>query len=292
MALHSLQIEKHVLGGLIQHQDLIAEIEGFVNEKHFVAQPHSTIFSCLVSAYLHKEKIDKVILAQKIKNLGISFKDNINIFDYIESISFAPITRDATIKACQELAKLYALREIDGTCDDIKTHIQRSVNDPLDMVIGAVDVIYGSKLTGFTTNEKDENMYIPLLDMAEERGNNPITEIGYATPWPEFNRIYGGLRKKNLYVLAARAKAGKSTWLNELAAGLSELHSMPVLYLDTEMSTEETQFRAAAARSGVPMWYIETGNWRKNPEYVKKNPKLVLWFVVGIFVKSDAVINA
>jgi len=40
MPLHSLQIEKHVIGGLIQNQELISEIEGFVSEKDFVAQPH------------------------------------------------------------------------------------------------------------------------------------------------------------------------------------------------------------------------------------------------------------
>jgi replicative DNA helicase len=271
MPLHSLQIEKHVIAGLIQHQDVIAEIEGFVSERDFVAQPHSTIFSCLVSAYLGKEKIDKVILAQKIKNLGISFKDNINIFDYIESITFAQITRDATIKACQELVKLRALRDIEGTCQEISSHVNRSINQNLDQTISEVDKIYGEKLSSFSTYDTaDENMYSALLAMAEERGNNPITEVGLATNWPEFNRIYGGLRNKNLYIVAARAKAGKSTLLNEFASGMSQLHNMDVLYLDTEMSTEETQFRAAAAHSGVPMWYIETGNWRKNPEYVTK----------------------
>lgn len=271
MPLHSLQIEKHALGGLIQHQDLVAEIEGFVTEYQFVAQPHSTIFSCLVNSYLAKEKIDKVMLAQKIKNLGISFKDNINIFDYIESISFAPITRDATLKACKELAKLYAMREVKAACDEIYGHLEKSINQPFDKTVGEIDAIYGKKMASFTTEvDEDQNMYARLLDLAEERGNNPMTEIGYATPWPEFNRLYGGFRRKNLYIFAARAKAGKSTLLNEIAAGLSKLHKMPILYLDTEMSTEETMFRAAAAQSGVPMWYIETGNWRKNPDYVKK----------------------
>ena len=36
------------------------------------------------------------------------------------------------------------------------------------------------------------------------------------------------------------------------------------------MSKEEVQFRMAAALSGVPVWYLESGNWRKNPEMVEK----------------------
>jgi replicative DNA helicase len=270
MALYSLQVEKHVLSGLIQNPETIADIDGFVSERDFVAEPHGVIYSCLRSSYMQNERIDKVLLSQKIKNLGISFKENINIFDYIESISFAPVTKRATIEACQELVKLRALREVEGVCEEIKSHVNKSINQPLDLTISEVDALYGSKLTSFATTDEDENMYNRLLDLAEERGNNPIEEIGYSTPWPEFNRIYGGLRNKNLYVVAARAKAGKSTLLNEFASNLSRIHKMPVLFLDTEMSTEETQFRAAAAQSGVPMWYIETGNWRKNPEYVEK----------------------
>jgi hypothetical protein len=45
---------------------------------------------------------------------------------------------------------------------------------------------------------------------------------------------------------------------------------VPALILDTEMSREEMQFRMAASISNVPMWYIETGNWRKNKEMVDK----------------------
>ena len=36
------------------------------------------------------------------------------------------------------------------------------------------------------------------------------------------------------------------------------------------MSTQETQFRMMAAVSGVPLWYLQTGNWRKNEEMVEK----------------------
>jgi len=270
MPLHSLQIEKHVIGGLIQNLDAIPEIEGFVNEKDFVAQPHSTIFSCIISSYLQKEKIDKVILAQKIKNLGISFKDNINIFDYIEGISFSSITKDATIKACQELVKLRALRDVDETCEEIKGHINKSINQPLDKTISEIDAIYGDKINSFSTQEGNANLFDDLLDLAEERGNNPQEEIGYATPFPEFNRLYGGYRKRNLYIIASRAKSGKSTFLNEVASEMSKMHKMKVLYLDTEMSTEETKFRAIAAKTGVSLWYIETGNWRKNPDMVQK----------------------
>jgi len=270
MPLHSLQIEKHVLAGLIQNQDAISEIESFVSEKDFVAQPHSTIYSCIRSSFLQNEKIDKVILAQKIKNLGISFKDNIDIFSYVESISFASITKDATLKACRELVKLRALRDIEESCNRIKDHVNKSANQELNTTISEVDAIYGEKIISFDNDGKPADLFQDILEMVEERGNNPQEENGLTTPYPEFNRCYGGLRGGNIYAIASRAGQGKTTILNDWANESGRINKVPVLILDTEMTTEEIKFRTAAANSGVPLWYLESGNWRKNPDYVEK----------------------
>lgn len=270
MALHSLQVEKHALGGLIQNPLVIADVERFLSEKDFVAEPHNVIYSCLKSKFLKNEKIDKVLLAQQIKNLGISFKDDINIFDYIDAIAFAPITNDATIKACQELVKLRALREVDETCEKIKAHINKSVNQDLHTTISQVDVIYGNKMDSFDTEQEPEELFSDIYNIIEELGNNPDEEIGFKTPYPEFNRLYGGLRGGNVYAIASRPGQGKTTWLNHLGCETGRINNVPVLILDTEMMTKEIKLRTAAAFSGVPLWYLETGNWRKNSDMVEK----------------------
>lgn len=270
MSLSSIQVERHALSGLINNCDVIAEVESFMSEKDFVAQPHSTIWSVLKSSYLANEKIDKVLLAQKIKNLGIAFKDSIDIYSYIESITFTPITKEATIAAAKELVKLRVLREIDGTCNEIQSHIKKSVNQELETTITEIDGIYGAKINSFAVEDGEVDLFDGMLDLAEERGNSPKQEIGLSTPWPEWNRLYGGLREGNLYVIAARAKAGKSNWIDETASEMSKIHNMKVLILDTELSTEEVKFRTMAAKTGVPLWFLETGNFRKNPDFLKK----------------------
>jgi len=270
MSLSSIQVERHALSGLVNNPDILAEVESFMSEKDFVAQPHSTIYSVLKSSYLANEKIDKVLLAQKIKNLGIAFKGEIDIFSYLESITFTPLTKDATIKACKELVKLRVLREIDGTCNEIQSHIKKSVNQELEATITEIDGIYGAKINSFAVEDGEVDLFDGMEDLVEERGNNPVEETGLQTPYPEFNRLYGGLRAGNLYIIAARAKAGKSNWIDETASEMSKMHKCPVLILDTELSTEEVQFRTIAAKSGVPMWFIETGNFRKNPDYLKR----------------------
>lgn len=271
MALYSIQVEKHVLGGLIQNPSVISDVDRFVGERDFVAEPHNVIYSCLRAAFLANEKIDRVLLAQKIKNLGIAFKDDINIFDYIEAISFTQITPLATIKACQELVKFRALRDIHGTCEKMQEHIDKSINQPLEGTIAEVDEIYGKQMNSFETENEPAILFEGLYEKVEERGNNPLEEVGIATPYPEFNRLYGGFRRKNLYIIASRAKSGKTTWLDETCAEISRIHNnLPILILDTEMSTDEIQYRMAAARSRVGLWHLKTGNWRKNDENIER----------------------
>lgn len=268
--LYSLQIEKHSLAGLMRNPQVFADVDRFVSDRDYYVDVHQTIFNCIKNTILSKEKLDKVLLAQKIKNLGISFKSDLNIFEYIDSLSFVPVSPEATISAFKELAKLRVFRDLSMTTDVIKSHLEKNINEPLNKVISEVDSIYGNQVSLLSLSDEQENLFEGILELAEERGNNPNEEIGYATPFPEFNRLYGGYRKRNLYIIASRAKSGKSTYLNEVASEMSAMHNMEVLYLDTEMSTEETRFRAAASKTGVPLWYIETGNWRKNPDMVKK----------------------
>jgi replicative DNA helicase len=270
MALYSIQVERHVLGGLIQNSQIFSDIEGFVSEKAFFIKPHDVIFSCIRSSFLNNEKLDKVLLAQKVQNLGITFKEDVSIFDYIESISFAPITPEATVDACKELVKLKALRDIDETALNIKEYIAKNVNQDLNKTIVEVDALYGEKINAFDFVQEPEEMFFDIYEIVEERGNNPIEDIGLKTPFEEFNKKYGGLRGGNVYAFASRSGEGKSTLLSYLGAEVGRLNEVPVLVLDTEMTTTEMKFRNAAAFTGVPLWYLETGNWRKNKEYTEK----------------------
>ena len=216
MALHSIKVEQHVLGGLIQNPDVLTEVEPFLNEKAFIVKPHDIIYSCLRSLVLGGEKIDKVLLAQRIDNLGIKMKGDLTIFDYIESISLPPITPKATIEAAKEVVKFYALREIDGTCDEIKKHIQKSVNQDFEKTIIEVDGLYGQKINSFELSNEPENLFGDIYELVEQTRNNITEETGLIWPYPEFNRLYGGARGGNIYAFASPPAQGKALEENTL----------------------------------------------------------------------------
>ena len=64
--IYSLQIERHVLGGLIKHPEIFPEIDGFVTEKDFFNDVHYTIYNVIKSCAYQNQSIDSLRQNQKI----------------------------------------------------------------------------------------------------------------------------------------------------------------------------------------------------------------------------------
>lgn len=273
MAIYSLQVEKYVLSGLIRHPASFADIENFISESDFINDVHYTIFCVFKETFNKGEQIDKVLISQKCKNLGITFKDqSIDIFNYVNSICLIPTSQAGLIEGAKELLKLRIRREIEQTGDEIKKFANSCAEKPIEEIITESDKIYNSKICTYASeNNKPEDITNNIIEIIEERGNNPIEDTGLTSPYANFNRLYGGIRPGNLYAWVSRPKHGKSTILNDLAIKITSINKgCKALVLDTEMSTIDMKFRIASSLTGIPVWYLETGNWKKNNNLYQK----------------------
>ena len=142
---------------------------------------------------------------------------------------------------------------------------------PIDDIVSTVDTLYGDELKEIEVIQKEPELLLNDIEsLVEERGENPCEESGFATPYPEFNRMYGGLRPGNLYAVVARPGQGKSTFIMDICRKIAEGGKVKALLLDTEMDTEDVKFRIASALSGVSLWHLETGKGRANSELIEK----------------------
>lgn len=271
MKLASIKIEQSLLGSLIRNPEAFYDIDHFISEIDFTNDVNGTIYSVIRQILNSKEKIDKVLLAQKIENLGISFQEDLDIYEYIESISMAVSTKDASIKYAQELKTFSIRRDIKLMAQKIIETVSTKEDKNINKIIAEVDSIYGEKINSFDANEDVRNLFEDIEAFIEAKGNNPSSDVGIELAYPEFMRLYGGLRNGNLYAIVSRPGQGKSSFLTEMSLGAYLLNKkVSVLYLDTEMFSDDVKLRIAAAKTGVPFWYIDSGNWRKNPEMVTK----------------------
>ena len=269
--LQSVQLEKNFLGGIINHPEVLVDLENIISDKEFSNKVHTCIFSVLKNIVLSGQKIDKTILAQRIKDLGISFNHEISIFDYIDDISFTQVQSSGIKEITQELVKLRIRRDIYDNASAIQKYINSANGNPIDEIIHHVDALYHEQLGQYSTENGAVDLYSSVESFITEIARNPVEEVGLKTEFTEWNRLFGGLRTGVAgYNIVSRAGEGKSAFLFNMAKGVSRLNNIKTLYIDTEMDLKMQMFRAAAAESEVNAWYLETGQWIKNQDLAKK----------------------
>lgn len=260
-------IEKHCIAGFLKNPKKLLELVHLINETDFVHNPHGAIFSILKDSALHNKATDPVIIAERLHSLGITYKGNLDIFNYLQSLSYIKISDKALEDACRRLKTLSIRREIFAMSINIRDAMVKSSDIEADQLISMVDKIYAEKISAYDLSDKPEDLFDNIVEMIEERGDNPLNETGLMTPYKKFNEMYGGLRNGEIYAWVSRPKHGKSTILNDIAFKASMINpNCRALILDTEMQTVDMKYRIASAITGIPMWWLETGNWKKNKE--------------------------
>lgn len=272
--IYSYECEQQLLAGLIKFPGAYAEIAPFISDEDFFdlsSQVNKTIFCVLRQALSSGEKIDEIILAERVNSLGISFEDNLNIFDYIKSLSMRRVSEDSLMVSAKELKKLTVKRTLCSASSEMAKKIQELPNTATySEIVETADEIYNKKIDLFQEGDDlPSNIFEDMEEVIEERGENPVEEYGFLGPHKTINNLYGSLlRPGNITVIVARSGVGKTQFCMDFCTKTSmSYENVPVLHFDNgEMSREEIMNRQCAAISGVQLHLIETGKWRRAGE--------------------------
>jgi len=268
--IYSYECEQQILAGLIKNPEVYPEIAPFISEEDFFSESsvaNKTIFSVIRQAINLGEKIDEVIVSERVNSLGISFEDNLNVFDYINALSMRAVSKNSTIDTAKELKKYTVKRGICKAASEIIGKVKSMPNtETYDSIIEASDEIYNENINLFQeSSDSPENIFEEMEEVMEDRGENPVEEFGLMGPHGSINNLYGSLlRPGNITVIVARSGVGKTQFCMDFCTKTSaQYENTPVLHFDNgEMSKEEIMNRQCAAISGVQLNLIETGKWR------------------------------
>jgi len=302
----SHELEQHLLAGILKYPDSFFQISNFIQEDDFRASDeglNKTIFKILKQCIEAGDAVDDILIAQRVKDLKISFANKINPTDFIKSLSMRKISESSIVDIAKDLKKFTVRNEILNSALNVANSMKKiSTSSTFDDIIDTADSKYNSRIDlYFRKSQTPENIFDKMEQIIEERGNNPQTEFGLMGPHKSINNLYGSLlRPGNITVIVSRSGVGKTTFCLDYCTKVSlKYDNVPVLHFDNgEMSEEEIMMRQCAALSGVPMHYLETGSWRQNPEFVDKvrkvwpkvkNMKLYYYNVAGQSV--DQMIN-
>jgi replicative DNA helicase len=111
-------------------------------------------------------------------------------------------------------------------------------------------------------------------EVLRERATKPNQVPGLETGWKQLDKITNGGQPGDLIFVAARSKTGKSVTLLNWAIQMGIHDKMPILFIDTEMSSREQEDRILSNLSGVPQSEIVSGIYVLDTENGKGSYKI------------------
>lgn len=273
-SIYDQELERRLISGLLKYPQKYFEIEQFISEKDFYSEDskfYKTAFSVLSEMIKRGEAIDDVVVATRIKSLGISFEDDISVMDYLAGMFRAQIPEDGVIQVAKDLKKVTMRREcLEDAWEVAKKMRSMPPTASYQDIVEAVDKTWNRRVSNYENfgENEGENIYESMESYIYDLAENPDKNAGLPMPYKLTEKIYGPLLSGgNIFVVCGRSGGSKSTFMMDLATKTSAMSGIPVIHFDNgELSKNELMLRQTAALSGVPIFHLKNGTWRNNKE--------------------------
>jgi len=264
-------IERAILAGITTHgSDCFFEVEDIIAVKDFYWSCNQELFSILMHL-VHKEDIktfDTPNIQATAKILGFSdFAGGGKHSEYLESIVDESGSPKSNIRSLVVVVyKLSLARRGYMAAATVQQNLQGITGaEEVDNIIGQIE----EPIFEFTGKIMDQCAGIASLgkrfgNVMKTLSESPQDIIGLPTGFPAWDdAIGGGFRPATVNVLGARPKQGKSFFCINVARNAAE-NGIPVLYLDTELTSETQLHRLTSIVTGVELNHVETGKFVNN----------------------------
>ena len=258
--LHSLDIEKSILGSILIDPNIIYNISDRINSSDFYFNFNQLIYESILK---RRDRYSKIHLDLNI--LIENLKED-NVFDIVGGVEYLNELIDnsytsANIEAYIEIFKEYSKkRKLLNVSKEISKSIydnKKNSTDLLEEVQVAVSQI---------DEEASGDDIIKLSELVardyERSDNNDISDYP-KTSFTRYDEITHGLRPATLLILAARPAMGKTAFSLNIALNVAKQNKR-VLIFSLEMGEEELYNRLLAAESEVELKYIQRSHFDFN----------------------------
>lgn len=255
--------ERSLLSLCLNNADLLIEVESNeVYSQHFTIPAHRHIFTAMTYLYSKGTKPSPLSIMEVITDKKAKEEiENFGGLSYIEDMSLMDIDKSSLKIFCAKIKQTYARKEIYDVCETAKNFMLSDESEKLNPseLVGQIE----NKITEIANSAVNETsvykMGTDLQERLEERAKRPTLVAGLQVGWTVFDRLTNGGQAGDLIIVCARAKMGKSVILTNWAKTFAIDDGLPVLYIDTEMTSEEQEDRIVSMITQIPVQEITTG---------------------------------
>ena len=270
--LSDLLAERNVLAGIFRYgQDGYLEAADLVNEKTFSDTSNQALFKCFKHLIEEKglDSLDEASVVSGCNELGSGWVfENRTEREHAKAILNTTINLESIRTWAAKVRKLEIANLLKEQLDAAGEDVSKVRGDePIGEILGIAE----RRIFDFTTllaqdNQDDPQQLSDGIDAyLDNLESNPNDTVGISSGYPLYDfSIGGGFRRKTVNLIGARTGVGKSMLADNIGVHISENLDIPVLYLDTEMPTEDHWNRILAKKTRITIGEIETGKYSMN----------------------------
>ena len=272
-ALFSPDIEKPFIAAVIRNPGLLADCPHIV-ASDFSPEVNRVVFSAIqASISSDAEGFSKFKLIDRLNSLGFKLGGVIEPGVYVNALELLATSDSAAIGLAKEIKLMTIKRQIDEIGKRLSSLAREKEKKSGGEIMAEATKVFNEKvnLIDSVKEKQPVDLYGTIDDFLDHE--NIYGSRSIATPFPIYNDLWGHLDPTNLYIICARMKVGKSTWLMSMLQQLvmaDKKDDFVALILDTELTTELLQSRIIASLSGIKEFYVRHKLYKKSREMSDK----------------------
>ncbi|MBV8580849.1 MAG: replicative DNA helicase [Candidatus Eremiobacteraeota bacterium] len=263
----NLEAEMALLGSILVDKEMMATVSEIVQPSDFYASLHETIYLALYALYERGEPLDKVALAEELKNRGML--DKIGGLAYLGSLMDTVPTAASAEYYARIVREKSTLRGLIHAGTQVTQLGYESEDDVPAAIDRAEQVVYE------VGNRSDHNAFaaVPSLLLGvfqslERRHEQKGDRTGVTSGFRDIDDYTAGWQPGNLVILAARPAMGKTSLALNMAVAAAKDEKRPIAVFSLEMTKQELVERLLSSEAKLDASKLRRGaiadrDWEK-----------------------------
>lgn len=237
----NVEAEEAILGGILIDRDAIFRVADTLKPEYFSIAVYETTYRAIARLFEQRKPIDLLTVSSYLEE-----RENPDIRHTL----FSLVDRTVSAVNIDEYAALVEDKYKRRQLMEASSRINRAAQEPS---ISLEEILSTAENEILNLNKDSIQDLWTVGDCLEgvwkefENGYAP----GYSSGLPDLDALIGGLAKKELLVVAARAGMAKTWFGGHLSLQVASKYKLPVVFFSAEMSKETLTKRFLASLSGI-----------------------------------------
>jgi replicative DNA helicase/phage/plasmid primase-like uncharacterized protein len=252
--------ELHVLGAMLRRNEIIDDVQEWVDPKHFFNAERRVIFERILDLYNAGRLADEMMLVRELPESKDAITTAVKLL----------VTAKQLHALALRIKELHDLRQLTVLAKEIEINATAKSMSAGEIVAIAEDILVDLQQghdVGYKIVSLGESIDA-VLDEANEAHMQGGAHLGLTSGFKSIDRVIGGIEADQLVLIGGRPSHGK-TALGLNMAMAQAIEGAPIGFISLETGERRLSRRILAAQSGVDLQVIKRGMHDCDPRDLK-----------------------